>query len=445
MAKKTCFVVMGFGEKPDYATGRTLDLDKSFRIIIKKAVEEAGLECIRADNVVHSGVIDKPMYELLLNADVVVADLSTSNANAIYELGVRHALRPHTTIVLAEDKFKFPFDLGHVTIQTYQHLGTGIDAEVADEARSQLRKKIEALAATPACDSPVYTFLPALTDWKPTVLAAAAAAAAVAPMAIAAPGPAGARHPADGGLVAARAADDRASTLLDMFRAARAKGKWSMAAEVLGELLERNASDPYLNQQMALATYKSKQPDVETSLLKAREILATLSPDSTTDAETLGLWGAVHKRLWELKKDREALDQAIWALEKGFYVKNDHYNGINLAYLLNARAMVSPLRDAITDSTNAERIRQRVIAVCEKQMSKPLTHEDGNVDHEQMFWVGASMVEALIGTGQATRAAEIQAELARTAPETWMPQSLQEQLDKLKTMLATVPEVAGSR
>ena|SRR5688572_18378985 len=117
MAKKTCFVVMGFGEKPDFATGRTLDLDKSYRVIIKRAVEDAGLECIRADDVVHAGVIDKPMYELLLNADVVVADLSTSNLNAVYELGVRHALRPHTTIILAESEFKFPFDLSHVVIQ----------------------------------------------------------------------------------------------------------------------------------------------------------------------------------------------------------------------------------------------------------------------------------------------------------------------------------------
>lgn len=32
----TCFVVMGFGEKPDYATGRTLDLDKTYRTIIRE-------------------------------------------------------------------------------------------------------------------------------------------------------------------------------------------------------------------------------------------------------------------------------------------------------------------------------------------------------------------------------------------------------------------------
>jgi len=117
MAQK-CFVVMGFDEKVDFATGRTLDLNKSYRLIIKKAVEDAGLECIRADEVMHAGTIDKPMYELLLEADVVVADLSTSNLNAAYELGVRHALRPHTTIVIAEKQFKFPFDIGHQLVRT---------------------------------------------------------------------------------------------------------------------------------------------------------------------------------------------------------------------------------------------------------------------------------------------------------------------------------------
>ena len=124
--KKRCFVLMGFGEKTDFKTNRTLDLDKTYRII-RDAVEEAGFDCIRADDIVHSGVIDKPMYEHLLNADVAIADLSTSNENAIYELGVRHALRPHTTIVLAEDQFKFPFDLNHLLIRSYVHLGVGIE------------------------------------------------------------------------------------------------------------------------------------------------------------------------------------------------------------------------------------------------------------------------------------------------------------------------------
>jgi len=178
-SQKTCFVVMGFGEKTDFQTQRTLDLDKTFRIIIKRAVEAAGLKCIRADDVIHSGVIDKPMYELLLSADVVVADLSTSNANAIYELGVRHALRPNTTIVIAESQFRFPFDLHSLLIRSYQHLGKGIDAEEAERMRDELCTAIKTLVGGKEPDSPVYTFLPGLTP--PAI--AAAAVLAEAPLA----------------------------------------------------------------------------------------------------------------------------------------------------------------------------------------------------------------------------------------------------------------------
>src|ERR1044072_3305295 len=128
--KGTCFVVMGFGKKTDFETGRTLDLDKSYRNIIKPAVKAAGLECIRADEIPHSGIIDVPMYEQLLGADVVIADLSTSNKNAFYELGVRHALRPTTTIVICEDGIKTPpFDANHVLTRMYHHMGDGIDYE----------------------------------------------------------------------------------------------------------------------------------------------------------------------------------------------------------------------------------------------------------------------------------------------------------------------------
>ncbi len=93
-----CFVIMGFGLKTDLATGRVLNLDKSYKNIIKPAVTAAGYECVRADEIQHSGVIDVPMYEMLFAADLVVADLSTANLNAIFELGVRHALKPRATV-----------------------------------------------------------------------------------------------------------------------------------------------------------------------------------------------------------------------------------------------------------------------------------------------------------------------------------------------------------
>ncbi len=98
----SCFVVQGFGKKTDFTDGRVLDLDASYAII-KEAVEGAELECIRADEIVHSGTIDAPMYKQLLQADLVIADLSTYNVNAAFELGVRYGLRPRATIIVAEE------------------------------------------------------------------------------------------------------------------------------------------------------------------------------------------------------------------------------------------------------------------------------------------------------------------------------------------------------
>jgi hypothetical protein len=423
MAKK-CFVVMGFGEKTDLATGRTLDLDKTYRIIIKKAVESAGLECIRADDVIHSGTIDKPMYELLLEADIVIADLSTSNANAIYELGVRHALRPHTTIVIAEKQFKFPFDLGHLLIRPYEHLGKGIDAEEAERVRDDLVKAIQTLLETLDVDSPVYTFLPQLKAWSAGVGPIVAAATAAASQA---------GGPSDD--------DPKASVLLDLFREARAKSDWSGALQYLERLLEKRPSDEYLKQQLALATYKSKKPDVGTALSAAKKILEELEPRMTTDPETVGLWGAVHKRLWEVGRIRSDLDQAIWAHEKGFYLKDDHYNGINLAYLLNVRASISSAREAIADTVVAERVRRRVRTICEELLRNPIRDDHGKTDREQTFWVKASLIEALFGAGEAIRANDLRAAVVAEAPEGWMADAMNEQLAKLQALLAAAPTV----
>ena len=126
MEGKVCFIVMGFGKKKDPDTNRTIDLDATYKKIIRPAVESAGCKCIRADEIVESGIIDRSMYALLYYADIVIADISTFNPNAIYELGVRHALRPYSTIIIKEDEGKIPFDIGHDRIISYRHLGNEI-------------------------------------------------------------------------------------------------------------------------------------------------------------------------------------------------------------------------------------------------------------------------------------------------------------------------------
>jgi hypothetical protein len=155
----SCFVIMGYGNKTDFKQNKSFDLDKTYRNIIKPAVQAAGFSCERADEVQHAGVIDVPMYERLLMSDLVIADVSTANINAFFELGARYALRPRTTIVMAERNFEMGFDMGHVVIRRYEHLGPGIDYDEVERVKAELTEACREIFQTQQIDSPVYTFL----------------------------------------------------------------------------------------------------------------------------------------------------------------------------------------------------------------------------------------------------------------------------------------------
>jgi hypothetical protein len=81
-------------------------------------------------------------------------------------------------------------------------------------------------------------------------------------------------------------------------------------------------------------------------------------PATSSDAETVGLYGAIHKRLWEIGQSSADLDTAIRAYVRGYFLKSDYYNGINFAFLLNARAALSQGDDAIADRVLARRTRR---------------------------------------------------------------------------------------
>jgi hypothetical protein len=196
--------------------------------------------------------------------------------------------------------------------------------------------------------------------------------------------------------------------------------------------------DPTIIQRLALVTYKSKLPTPIQALEDARDLLKTLNPETSNDPETLGLWGAVHKRLWDESKDksgdRSHLDVAVRACERGFYIRNDCYNGINLAYCLNVRAANAASRaEAIADFVQAERIRREVLAICE-----PLL-ESQELAEASKFWVLVTMAQAYLGIGDEQKMQQKLQE-AHFAPHAqWMNDSTQEQLAKLRQLLSDSP------
>ena len=431
---KTCFVIQGFGKKTDYTDGRVLDLDASYAII-KEAVEAAGLKSVRADEIQHSTVIDVPMYEMLLQADVVIADLSTYNVNAAYELGVRYALRPRTTIVVAEEGFKNPFDVGHIAIRRYKHLGEDIGAREAARFKAELKTAIEEILASNRSDSPVYTFLPQLMPPQMAVTPAAVVPAAplarggVVNIAVASPPGLGNDQPAAAEpLVTPKAMLEDA--LAKINPPAGEASDFAGARALLQKVSELRPNDPFVTQQLVVATYKSKQPDAESALLDARNIMEkSLDPASTNDPETLGLWGAIHKRLWELSSRQDDLNAAVDGYERGFSLRRDWYNGINYAFLLDLRSVewlkAGNKDDAIADSVLARRVRSEVGRLALAPA------EDRDADPKKRFWAVATLWEAALGRGDAAEMTRWGAEAEALVVPQWMQETRLEQGRKL--------------
>lgn len=413
MDGKLCFVVQGYGPKPDLQTGRTLNLDASYQVI-KEAVEEAGLRCVRADEIQHAGVIDKPMYEHLLRADVVIADLSTSNVNAAFELGVRYAMRPFATLVVAEEGFRYPFDVSHIVIRKYKHLGEDIGVAEARRFKKELADAIRQIVGDSAVDSPVYIFIPGLV---PPSEARAAARGFAAPQ-------------------EAAVHDASAKELMDKAMAALEAEKFAEAKTWLAAVHALRPHDDTIVQKLALATYKSKAPSPQAALREALTLLDKLQPKVSNDPETLGLVGAVHKRLWDITQNPQHLDESIAAYERGYYLKGDYYTGINYAFVLNTRAALLEARgdvaQAIADFMAAKKVRAAVMEMCRAAA-------EGSRSDEHKYWVLATALEAAVGLESAADEAALNAQLAAMPAKQWMRDTTGGQIAKLRELLKASP------
>jgi hypothetical protein len=106
-SKKTCFVICPIGD--DGSNERKWS-DDLLECIISPVVEKMGyLPPIRADKISESGIITRQIVDLLIDSDLVIADLSYRNPNVCYELAVRHvAKKPF--IHMIRTGHKIPFD-----------------------------------------------------------------------------------------------------------------------------------------------------------------------------------------------------------------------------------------------------------------------------------------------------------------------------------------------
>lgn len=154
------FIIRPFGIR------KGIDFDGVEKNLVGPALENIPAEGRTTGEILEAGNIRTDMFQELLIADLVIADITTNNPNAFYELGILHALqekrtfliraklpRPQTVEELKEADV--PFDLKTDRYFEYDPANPGASLEKLTEA-------LRETAASNRQDSPVFLSLPNL-------------------------------------------------------------------------------------------------------------------------------------------------------------------------------------------------------------------------------------------------------------------------------------------
>jgi tetratricopeptide (TPR) repeat protein len=347
---------MPFGKKPD-AAGALIDFDAVYHQLIATAITEAGMEPLRADEEMTGGIIHKPMFERLILCEYAVADLTTANANVFYELGVRHAVRPWSTVLLFSKGGQLPFDVTLLRALPYQLGAGGTPSDLDNDKKLLVARLMEArkqaqAADEPPKDSPVYQLIegfPGVEHAKTDVFREQVRYAAELKSRLASARKQG---------VAAVCALEKefepvsnleAGVIIDLFLSYRAVKAFHHMIALVGKMPRPLASTVMVQEQLAFALNRVKQGE------EAERVLLDLLDKRGASSETYGLLGRVYKDRWEDSKkggdEFEAqgfLEKAIEAYLKGFEADwRDAYPGINAVTLMEISDPPDPRRQQI--------------------------------------------------------------------------------------------------
>ena len=337
-----CFILMPFGVKTN-ADGLMINFDRVYQDLIAPAVRDAELEPIRADQEVSGGIIHKPMFERLILCPFAVADLTSANANVYYELGVRHAFKPFSTVQIIAEGSRLPFDVQ--MLRTIPYI-LGPDG-VPDSGRAATTSAAIATflreARNGAKDSPIFQLIdglpvPNLEHLKTDVFRdqvdyserlkvklADARRSAQKPDAVrAVEKELGEIEDLDTGVA------------IDLMLSYRAFSAWDDMVKLIQRFSGPLAQTVMVREQLGLALNRLKRRE------EAERVLLKLIEERGPSSETCGILGRVYKDQWEDATDsgnaflaNGYLEKAIKMYLQGFQADwRDAYPGINAITLM---------------------------------------------------------------------------------------------------------------
>lgn len=107
-AKRRAFVLMPF----------STDFNEVYEYLIRDPLESAGYATNRADDFLNQSSILEDIVRSIALADIIVADLTTTNPNVYYELGLAHGMRKRV-VLITQSLSEVPFDLRAYRIISY--------------------------------------------------------------------------------------------------------------------------------------------------------------------------------------------------------------------------------------------------------------------------------------------------------------------------------------
>ncbi|MFO0718066.1 MAG: TRAFs-binding domain-containing protein [Nitrospira sp.] len=402
-----CFVLMPFGKKPA-AEGRLVDFDAVYDQLIAPAIVSAGLEPLRADEEMTGGVIHKPMYERLILCEYAIADLTTANANVFYELGLRHAIRPASTVLLfAHGLGQLPFDVAPLRALPYQlgadgkPSGNHTDLQLLTTKLQDARKMMT--------DSPVFQLVegfPEIKRLKTDVFRDRVQYSAGLRQKL--------TQARREGIDAVRAVeqelgavhDAEAGVVIDLFLSYRAVKGWEDMIALVQKMSSPLAATVLVQEQFGLALNRAGRG------VEAERVLLDLLANRGPSSETYGILGRVYKDRWEaaLKLGEKSLargllGQALEAYLKGFEADwRDAYPGVNAVTLME-----------IKDPPDAR--RARLIPIVSYAVERRIA--SGKPD----YWDHATLLELAVLANEQQKAEAALANTLAAVREVWEPET----------------------
>ncbi len=201
-----------------------------------------------------------------------------------------------------------------------------------------------------------------------------------------------------------------------------ANGDFVKAEQLWGKLVNKVENENYYIQQRALCRYKSEEPSKQRALTDALLIMEKI--EGQPDTETLGILGAINKRLYEITSDRSYLNSAIDSYKRAWNQYKDYYTGENYATCMFMKSKIEISEELKTHSSvEAKLTYTEIIDIILKSL------EDGEV--EELLWKYASLSNSYLALDDHTNAEKYEKLFYDQQPQHWQ----KETFEKTKSIL----------